>query len=120
MVLHSLFRKISHKPPYQQLLIIQPQLDDNCPKAEGSPPTPCKPAASPCFSASKLGRRVAQEQTPINQNENSATTSCYPLLIETPDLPTHQVKIQEVFLLPRKQLLHFNAMIIFSCKIIHH
>lgn len=88
---HTVSLETSVATLYQQLLTIQPQLDDNCPKADGSPS--CRQAVSPCFSAPKLGGRETQEQTPINQNENSATTCNHPLLVQTSDLPMHQAKI---------------------------
>lgn len=67
---------------YQQLLITRPQLDDNWPKADGS--TLCK-QSHPVFSASILCRRETEEQRPIHQNENSATTCYYPLFTQTSD-----------------------------------
>lgn len=87
---HSLFRNIyrNSTPTVAHYLTS----DDNRPQADSSPS--CKQAVSPCFSTSKLGIRETQEQTPINQNENSATTCYCPLLIQTPDLPMHQAKIQ--------------------------
>lgn len=123
MVLHSLFRKISHKPPYQQLLIIQPQMT-TAPKLRVAPPPHASQQPHPASvllnqAEGELKNKHLLTKTRIQQLLLVILYS--QKLLTCPRIKSRYKEVlgnkSEVFLLPRKQLLHFNAMIIFLVKL---